>query len=114
MCLFLCEWQILSSVSGFCLAFRFLAIEAANNTTFKLSDVKQLVEKKFSEMGVEDWVPFCDHVENIEKEYIEKDKIMDTEDFSFIISLSHSDDESDSSSASSNGSCMSGVELLDC
>ena len=87
---------------------------AANNTTFKLSDVKQLVEKKFSEMGVEDWVPFCDHVENIEKEYIEKDKIMDTEDFSFIISLSHSDDESDSSSASSNGSCMSGVELLDC
>lgn len=50
---------------------------AACNTTFKLDDVWKLAVDKFKNIGVQDWQNICCHVEKAEKEYMDREYIMD-------------------------------------
>lgn len=68
---------------------------AARNTTFKMDDVRRLTEEEFNKVTIEDWQNICRHVEATEKEYIEKEYIMDDVD-ELIIRVNY-EDESDSS-----------------
>lgn len=67
---------------------------AAHNTTFKLDDVRKLAEDKFSSVTVQEWENVCSSAEKVEKEYLEKEYIMDDiEDL--IIRVGEDSDDSD-------------------
>jgi hypothetical protein len=50
---------------------------AANNVSFKLDDVEQLPRTRFDSVTSAEWSRICNHVQRIEKEYIEREHLMD-------------------------------------
>lgn len=81
---------------------------AANNTSFALVGVEELLNQAIAPVTPENWVRDCAYVEHLEKEAWEQDGAVDTRLYSIIIPLG-----SDSSSCSdSSVSEMSGVEKL--
>ena len=48
------------------------AIIAAENVTFKLRDVQQLVEQNFATVTMEVWAAVCRHVKAVEEEYMNR------------------------------------------
>lgn len=49
---------------------------ANRNTTFKLDDVKNIVEEEFAKIGSEEWVKRCQHAIKIEGQYMEKEIVI--------------------------------------
>lgn len=81
---------------------------AANNTSFTLAGVEELLKQAIALVTPENWMRDCAHVERLEKEAWERDGAIDTRLDEFIIPLG-----SDSSTYSdSSASEMSGVEEL--
>lgn len=66
------------------------------NVTFKIEGVKNLCEEKFNLITKEDWELRCEHVLKIEREYMEKDVILDNLIDNFIINLGEASDSSES------------------
>ena len=50
---------------------------AVRNVTFKINYVRVLCERRFSELGKDDWIPSCNRVKKIEDEYMETDGVID-------------------------------------
>nr|QLJ84878.1 transposase-like protein [Dichotomius schiffleri] len=78
---------------------------AKRNTTFSLENVKQLVLEEFSNITEEEWRKRCDHVIKLEKNYLEREYIIEAEVEPLIMNIgvdSDSDDDllSDGSSSS--------------
>jgi hypothetical protein len=85
---------------------------ASRNVTFEPENVKLLCEQKFSEMGEREWRPVCDHVEIIEKEYLETEGIIDVQADRLIISLGGSASDSyDSSDTEAEDDVVSDDQL---
>lgn len=68
---------------------------ARNNTTFKLSDVKNLFNKAISEVTSENWQKCIRHVTEIEKKMWELDNIIDITIEPIVISLESDGESSD-------------------
>jgi hypothetical protein len=49
----------------------------ANNTTFRINDVKHLSEQRFKETGTDKWISVCEHVEKVEKQYYEREGVLE-------------------------------------
>lgn len=87
---------------------------AGNNTTFQLDDVKRLLEERVSAIGVKEWEKVCDHTEKIEREYFQKEGIVEDALDEFVIRVSEDSDDASSESdtdAESEGD-LSGIEPL--
>lgn len=90
----------------------------SKNVSFKIDDVKRLCEEKFDSITKEDWAARCNHVLKIEKDYIEKEGILDTVVDNIIVNLgedsssSNSDFDSTADSGSETNERMSGIETL--
>lgn len=67
-----------------------------------LTKLENSTKEAFSQISKQDWISCCDHVEKLEKDYWEKDGIMETAMEQFIINIGEdtSDEESDSGSGS--------------
>lgn len=77
---------------------------ASKNVTFKMADVRKLVEEKFCSVGREEWKKVCDHVKKHEQDLITKEHLIDDTTEHFIIT-----DNCDSDDSESDGSVISGV-----
>lgn len=68
---------------------------AAHNTTFKLDDVEKLARHKFEAISQEDWLKICRHSKKCEKEWMDKDDLLDDNEemFQFTINTASSDEE---------------------
>ena len=64
---------------------------ARNNTTSKISDVKNLCEEAVAKISVEDWVKCCDHVVKEKQKMWETDGMVDNIIDQFIINPNESD-----------------------
>jgi hypothetical protein len=75
---------------------------AVNNVSFKLDDVEQLARTRFDSVTSPEWSRICNHVQRIEKEYIEKEHLMDqTMEMMFQVNTGDSDfSDSEDSEAS--------------
>jgi transposase len=86
---------------------------AEKNITFNLNNTKQLCEEKISAMTASDWDKRCTHVVKIEKEYLEKEAVVDEAIDRFII---HIGQESSSDSSVNDfveeDNSLSGIEEL--
>lgn len=69
---------------------------AEKNITFNLNNTKQLCEEKLSAMTASDWDKRCTHVVKIEKEYLEKEAVVDEAIDRLIINIGQ-ESSSDSS-----------------
>lgn len=69
---------------------------AAHNTTFKMEDIIKLCEQKLESIGNEEWGKVCAHVEKIEKEYLDREGVIDNEVERIVISLGGENSDSDS------------------
>jgi hypothetical protein len=49
----------------------------ANNTTSRTNDVKHLCEKRSEKTGEDKWISVCEHVDELEKQYCEREGITD-------------------------------------
>lgn len=89
---------------------------ARHNTTFTMKDVRDICEKKFAEMGPEDWLPKCRHVKGIEEEYMSREPIIDSVIDSFIIRIGDDDDDDENGSSDGDSDvdtgAVSGIEEL--
>lgn len=65
------------------------------NTTFKLNDVWKLAESEFSSITPEDWIKRCEHVIQVEDNYLENEIIIDCRTEELIINLNDDDSDSD-------------------
>ena len=68
---------------------------ATRNVTFKLDNVEKLAREEFNNVTAEEWSATCRHVEDVEKEYIRKEKIMDEFTDEFIINLKDDSEDDD-------------------
>lgn len=84
---------------------------AANNVTFKIEDVKQLAQRKFDRISVEDWKKRCENVKKHEQEFIGNQSNLENTVESFIINLGAESSSSYECSKKSEDS-MSGVKEL--
>lgn len=84
---------------------------AKHNTTFKMNDVIALCERKFAELSEDDWKPLCDRVKRLEREYCERDIIIDEETDRFVISLD-SESDSDCEPETDSDADMCGIEMF--
>jgi hypothetical protein len=50
---------------------------ASHSTTYKIADIEKLRKDKFSTMSKDNWLPLCEHVKKVEKEYWESDHVVD-------------------------------------
>jgi hypothetical protein len=50
---------------------------ASHNVTFKFSDMRKLAEQKFQTIGEEEWKTVCQHDENVEDDYLEREILVD-------------------------------------
>lgn len=66
---------------------------ASRNITFNIKDVETLAREEFSKITVEEWAATCRHVEGIEKNYIQREHIMDDYAEEFIIQVNNDSDE---------------------
>lgn len=84
--------------------------------TFKIEDVKQLAQRKFDNISVEDWKKRCENVKKHEQEFIGNQSNLENTVESLIIDLGaeSSDDEASSSHECSEKSenSMSRLEKL--
>ncbi|PSN56555.1 hypothetical protein C0J52_14752 [Blattella germanica] len=76
---------------------------AKHNIFFKASCVKTLFETALSTVSAENWKNACDHVENCERFYWERDGLLDELTDKFIINVEDSDTESDVSDDETDG-----------
>lgn len=84
---------------------------AMKNVNIEKKHLPGLIEQEFSSITADDWKKECDHIVNIENQYIERDRI--TEDLpQFIIHVENSSDDS-SKESDINSLEMSGVEYLE-
>ena len=84
---------------------------ASRNVTFKMNDVLKLAEQKFNQVTADEWASRCRRVREIEREYLDREGIIDDYDDGavpqpFIIQL---ETESQSSESGEN---LSGIEKL--
>lgn len=75
---------------------------ARHNTTFKFEDVKKLLEDGISQVTNNTWANCVEHVKKIEIKMRGLDQTIDRTTDEFIIRLTDSDSDSDSSEFSSN------------
>lgn len=68
---------------------------ARKNTTFKLEDVKKLLNEEFAAVTKEDWEKCCANARKYETEYWENETIVDVQTEELIINLQDSDSDSD-------------------
>jgi hypothetical protein len=94
---------------------------ARNNTTFKINDVKQLLEQEINSVTPSNWANACAHVERLETDVFENelkiDATLSEEELSSFRFYPHDDDTDDSSSDSDSDTEVwpsddSGDELL--
>lgn len=85
---------------------------ASRNNTFKIDDVQKLCQQKFSEMGEQEWRPICQHVIKAEREYWEREGMIDVQVEKFEICLGSSDNETESGDSEDEDGQLSGVEEL--
>lgn len=80
---------------------------ASHNTTYKIADIEKLCKDKFSTMSKDNWLPLCEHVKKVEKEYCESDHVMDDQIDEIIVHLggADSDDSSDSDPDDPDSDC---------
>jgi hypothetical protein len=45
-----------------------------NNKTSRTNDVKHLCEQRFKETGEDKWISVCEHVDELEKQYFEREE----------------------------------------
>jgi hypothetical protein len=65
------------------------------------NDVEHLCEQRFEETGEDKWISFCEHVDELEKQYCERKGI--TEERTESIIITDNGMSSSSSSSSSDG-----------
>jgi transposase len=68
---------------------------AANNVTFKLDNVKRLVEEKCENISSGVWKKACDRAKEVENNYINVELMTDNLEGEFIIALSSESDSSE-------------------
>lgn len=85
---------------------------ASRNNTFKIDDVQKLCQQKVREMGEQEWRPICQHVIKAEREYWEREGMIDVQVEKFEICLGSSDNETGSRDSEDEGGQLSGVEEL--
>jgi transposase len=79
----------------------------ANNTTERTDDVKRLCEQRFEETGEDKWISVCEHVDELEKQYCEREGIIEERIESIIIT--HNRKNSCGSTDSELDECESGI-----
>jgi hypothetical protein len=68
---------------------------AARNATFNLHDIKKLAEEKFSLVTWEEWLSVCNHLKEIEKNYIENERVLDNIADNLVITIGTSESNTD-------------------
>lgn len=66
---------------------------ASRNVTFHINDVEKLAREEFSNVKVEEWSETCRHVEDVEKDYIMKEHIMDDYCEEFVINVNNDSED---------------------
>lgn len=74
---------------------------AENNVTFKMEDVMKITDEKFSSISAEEWKRRCQHVKNIEQEYLEREGLLDAAQ-ELVIHLGGDSDASSESDSDAN------------
>ena len=70
---------------------------ARNNSTFKVADVKMLINNAFQQIDATKWKNACAHVQSVEELYWKKDNLQADTVNRVIIHISENDDDSDNS-----------------
>ncbi|CAH2099710.1 unnamed protein product [Euphydryas editha] len=90
---------------------------AEKNVIQAASEISSITEAAFSTITTEEWINVCQHVEKIEDQYFESDRLLDIELDKFIIDPTSDDGSSDSSddemSEDPENNTMEGVEPLE-
>ena len=60
---------------------------AANNVSFKFTDVQQVAEDGFKTITAERWRAVCEHVKKVEAEYWARDNLCESEVEKLVINL---------------------------
>jgi hypothetical protein len=68
---------------------------ATRNVTFNLHDIIKPAEEKFSLVTQEEWVSVCNHVKEIDKNYIQTEHVMDKIADNLVINIGTSESERD-------------------
>ena len=69
---------------------------ASRNLTYRLADLVNIANISFDEIGPNRWRSVCEHVQKVEKQYREKDIVVDIAMDSLVINLTDDSDDNDS------------------
>lgn len=86
---------------------------AARNITFKINDIIELAEQKFSRVSPEDWSNVCSHVDAVVQQYIQKENLLDSASDDFVFTVNTPDSDDDDSDLFSDDEDDAGVTLID-
>lgn len=92
---------------------------AEKNVSQATSEISTITEAAFGTVTTEEWINICKHVEKIEDQYFESDRLLDIELDKFIIDPTSDDDSTDSSDeepvedSDENTDIMEGIDPLE-